>query len=104
MTSERAIAISQMNTPAQQEGRIRGGTANTPAQRKARSKSGHMIGVKYGAMNGIKSRAKLTAEQVREIRERLNAGETGLSLAMEFPISGRSISSIKLGRSYTWVE
>jgi len=104
MTSERGAALGRMNTPAQQEGRVRGGTANTPAQRKARSKNGHEIGVKYGAMNGIKSRAKLTAEQVREIRKRLNAGETGLSLAMEFPISGRSISSIKLGRSYTWVK
>ena len=104
MTSKRAKKLRGMNTPAQQEGCKRGGSANTPAQQKARSKNGRKIGIKYGAMNGIKSRAKLTADQVREIRERLNSGETGIGLAREFPISSRSISSIKLRRSYVWVK
>jgi hypothetical protein len=43
---------------------------------------------------------KLTKEQVIEIRQRLSRGETGVSLAKKFHVSGGTISFIKHG--HTW--
>lgn len=47
---------------------------------------------------------RLTPEQVREIRARLEAGETGRSLAQEFGVSESNISEIKHRRSFKWLE
>lgn len=46
----------------------------------------------------------LTAEQVLEIRERLAAGETGAALAKEYGVGQACISSIKHGRTYSWLK
>lgn len=47
--------------------------------------------------------AKLTESNVREIRARLAAGETGLSLAAQYGVTSSVISSIKNRRSWARV-
>lgn len=47
---------------------------------------------------------KLSAEDVREIRELLGRGHTGAEIARAFCISQTQISKIKLGRCFSWVE
>jgi hypothetical protein len=44
--------------------------------------------------------AKLTDDKVREIKKLLAGGVSGLSIAKQFSVSGRSISDIKLNRSW----
>lgn len=51
----------------------------------------------YGERNGL---AKLTDSQVIEIRSRLDLGERGGALAIEFDVTHANISQIKLRR--TW--
>lgn len=46
----------------------------------------------------------LTTDQVRDIRQRLQAGERGSSLAKEYGVSEGSISAIKTGRSFSWLK
>lgn len=48
--------------------------------------------------------AKLDARIVRDIRERLTAGECGKAIASEFEISPQQVSAIKNRRSWAWVE
>lgn len=48
--------------------------------------------------------SKLKKDQVKEIKERLNNGETQKSIAKDFPVSRSQISSIKHERSWTHVE
>lgn len=47
--------------------------------------------------------AKLTEKTVIEIRERISAGETGVSLALEFGVSTNVISGISLGKTWKHV-
>jgi hypothetical protein len=49
---------------------------------------------------GLTYNARLTPEQVREIRQRMQAGEKQRDLALEFDIGESSISYIKSGRLY----
>lgn len=46
----------------------------------------------------------LHIKQVREIRQRLQAGERGADLAREYGVREASISAIKTGRSFKWLE
>ncbi|TNC05556.1 hypothetical protein [Paracoccus marcusii] len=48
--------------------------------------------------------AKLDAQIVRNIRERLAAGECGKAIASEFEISQQQVSAIKNRRSWAWVK
>lgn len=45
-------------------------------------------------------RARLSADDVREIRSRLASGETGAAMARRFRVSDGTVSSIKVGRTY----
>lgn len=47
--------------------------------------------------------SKLTMEQVREIKERLAAGEGQTEIAADYPVSHKAIDHIKAGRSWTHV-
>lgn len=47
---------------------------------------------------------KLTAEQALEIRRRLQRGERGVDLAREYGVGQACISSIKVGRTYSWLR
>lgn len=51
-----------------------------------------------------RSKAKLTEEQVREIRKRRAAGESRKSLASEFRIDAASITNLVARTSYAWVS
>lgn len=53
----------------------------------------------YGERNSM---AKLTAQQVTEIRSRRNAGERLKTIAMDFNVTDRTISKIALG--HRWVS
>jgi hypothetical protein len=44
--------------------------------------------------------AKLTEEQVRQIRARALAGEVSHRIAMDFPCTARNVRAIKVGRSW----
>lgn len=52
------------------------------------------------ARDGEKGPAKLTSDQVREIRRRAEAGETKATLAREFGLRPQSIGKIVLGRRW----
>ena len=47
---------------------------------------------------------KLTAEQAHEIRQRLQKGEKGASLAKEYGVGQACISAIKNGRTFAWLQ
>ena len=53
--------------------------------------------VVHGERNG---QAKLTADQVREIRRQISAGRTDLEIAQDFPVTDSAIYSIRLGHSW----
>jgi group I intron endonuclease len=81
-------------TEAQREasranGRARRGQTLTPEHRAKI--------VRRGEANG---RAKLSVVQVREIKRRLTAGESGVSLARELGLGQSTISDIKCGRRW----
>lgn len=72
---------------------------------------GHMLGTdgsptleELNAVKTPKTKAKLTESQVRQIKQRLASGETGKSLASVFGVNEQSISDIKLGRSWRWLQ
>lgn len=44
--------------------------------------------------------AKLTNQEVRELKRRLLNGETGAQLAKEYKLSGAAVSKIKLNKTY----
>lgn len=46
---------------------------------------------------------KLSAEDVKDIRQRLECGERGADIARDLGVSPTSISAIKLGRNYSWL-
>lgn len=46
---------------------------------------------------------KLTASDVKAIRERLKIGETGASIARDYNVGESCISAIKHGRTYRWL-
>lgn len=47
---------------------------------------------------------KLTAEDAKNIRERLEKGESGRSLAREYGVSESTISAVKTRRTFWWVK
>lgn len=51
-----------------------------------------------------KSKGGLSDDQVREIRRRVRSGEVGRVVAEEFGIPPSTVSKIKTGGRYTWVE
>jgi hypothetical protein len=57
-------------------------------------------GRQYGPRGEDHHRAKLRPDDVRVIRERLAAGETGKALAREYGVTETAISSIKRGHSW----
>lgn len=48
--------------------------------------------------------SKLTLDQVREIRRRLELGEMGRALAAEYRVHKTVISKLKIGETYRWVD
>lgn len=73
----------------------------------AEKASARMTGVKLSeehSMNIGRSKAKLTDEQVREIRLRRAAGESRKSLAEEFQVDAASITNLVARTSYAWVS
>lgn len=52
---------------------------------------------------GVLARAKLKAEQVSEIKQRLKAGESMTSLASEFQVTVPTIYDIANGRTWGWL-
>jgi len=70
---------------------------NTDRAVKGRTVSGRSIGEKSGM-------AKLTAEQVKEIRRRIANGETGKSIAADYGISDSNIDAIKHRRTWRHLE
>lgn len=56
------------------------------------------------ARNKHHSAPKLTAEKVREIRQRLDQGERGTDLAVEFGVSDNAIHNIKYRKSWKDLE
>lgn len=47
---------------------------------------------------------KLSIHDVKEIRIRLTNGETGHSIALDYNVTDSSISNIKTGRCFWWLE
>lgn len=67
---------------------------------KGRHKSGFKKGMNRGEKNG---QAKLSAEMVAQIRQRLATGDKPGVIAADFGVSRRCISAIKTGLSWGWV-
>ena len=76
------------------EAKAKGGRMNTPAQ---------LITRRENARKHNRKIAKLTSHQVCEIRRRFEAGESGLSIARDFPVNWSTMYAIKDGRKYAWV-
>lgn len=55
------------------------------------------------SLKGAASRRKLTASDVKEIREMLFKGESYRAISNKFGVSKTSIQQIKEGKSYKWV-
>lgn len=53
-----------------------------------------------GGKNG---NAKLNEDQVREIKSRIAAGETNMSIAKDYPVKHQMISKIRSGEFWEWV-
>lgn len=53
---------------------------------------------------GNEGRQKLTVDDVRDIRARLDRGETGVSLAREYGVTTATISAVKNRRSFAWMD
>ncbi len=49
-------------------------------------------------------RGSVTIEQVREIRKRLNEGQSAASIARDMAVSPASVYGIKEGRTFKWLE
>lgn len=56
--------------------------------------------LKHGTRQRV---CKLSEEQVREIRTRIENGESNTSLGKEYGVSDVVISNIRLGKNYRWV-
>lgn len=50
-----------------------------------------------------RSKAKLTDEQVRQIRRRAESGELQRTIAAEYGVDQSVVSEIRTGKSYRWV-
>lgn len=55
-------------------------------------------------LGSVNRGAKLTEEQVRDIRDRLHAGETRRCLAREFGVSSTAVDSIVSGKTWAWLD
>lgn len=66
-------------------------------------KHAHEIGIKKALKGEELWNSKLTEENVREIRELLKQGLTGVSIAKRFGVHPMQISSIKLGKIWRHV-
>jgi HNH endonuclease len=58
----------------------------------------------FGWLPGKHPLAKLTEEQVREIRQRYADGETSRELGNEYGVHQDTITNLAAGRTYRWVE
>lgn len=58
---------------------------------------------KHSCINKL-SKVKLTVNDVKEIKRRLNSGEMGIEIAKDFNVNNRMISNIKLGKSWRYVK
>lgn len=70
-----------------------GTPADNNADMIAKQRHRHVAGEGHGM-------AKLTSQQVDDIRRRLDAGETGRALAAEFGVGEAQISRIKTGKRW----
>lgn len=73
----------------------------------AEAASARMKGVLLGKEHRAaiaRSKAKLSDEQVKEVRSRLAAGERQKSIASSYQVDPSVISEIKTGKSYQWVN
>lgn len=55
----------------------------------------------HGAEN---SQSKLTEEDVREIKQRIENGDTNVGIAADYPISTDTVSDIRNGKTWRKVE
>lgn len=72
----------------------------------AESASARMKGVSLGALHResiARSKAKLSEEQVKDVRARLQAGERQKEIATLYRVDQSVVSEIKTGKSYRWV-
>lgn len=79
-----------------------------PGAFNLRPHAGSPLGIKHrpetlekwgrGKLGGLNPSAKLTDEDVTEIRRRLSVGETGTAIARSYGVSKSVVSLIKLGR------
>ena len=47
---------------------------------------------------------KLTADQVREIRDRYDAGELVVTIVADYPVSYNAVMNLLIGTTYKWVD
>jgi hypothetical protein len=82
------------------------GCVNQKHLRWATSSENQMDRVEHGTSNrgSRNGQALLTEADVAEIKRRLAAGEQGKSLALAFDVSAMTISSIKNGTRWGWVQ
>ena len=69
----------------------------------ARNTADRKAGRRGGVNNAMLTR-KLTDDQVREIRQRRENGESCSSIAGDYPVSAGVIHSIDVGRTYRSVK
>lgn len=102
-----ATLMGHKQSPAQIEKRAQKLRGRKMPLGFAEAASERMRGVKLSAKHRSsigKSIAKLTDDQVREIRARRGAGELRASLAAEFKIDAASITNLMARKSYAWVS
>ena len=69
--------------------------------------AGKIYGKIYGYINGSivgRKTSKLTAQQIREIREKCLSGKTHIFLAKRYNVCRQTIDKIIIGQRYKWVE
>jgi len=60
--------------------------------------------IKYGNRGSKNPNAKLTEDQVRNIKSRLKDGDRRNTIAEELGVSAAAVKSIDLGRTWGWLK
>lgn len=99
--------VADNNADRAKKGRSASGDRNgsrTHPERRPRGENHHWQTKPESRMHGERNgRAKLTVQQVLEIRSRLNAGEKRSDLAKEFSVSWTAINQICKGKNWSSV-